>query len=74
VFVPGVVDLEKEKKRLSDQLEKTEKRLSGSKNKLANENFVNRAAPEVVERERSLVKDLEKELISIQANLDALQS
>ncbi len=74
VFVPGVVDLEKEKQRLSDQLEKTEKRLAGSKNKLANENFVSRAAPEVVERERTLVIDLEKELSSIQANLDALRS
>lgn len=74
VFVPGVVDLDKEKKRLADQLDKTQKRLTGSKNKLANENFVNRAAPEVVERERALVVDLEKEIVSIQANLDALQS
>jgi valyl-tRNA synthetase len=55
-------------------MEKTEKRLEGSKKKLLNENFVNRAAPEVVERERSLVNDLEKELVSIQTNLDALNS
>ncbi|NCG55494.1 MAG: class I tRNA ligase family protein [Proteobacteria bacterium] len=74
IFVPGVIDLEKEKERLSGQMEKTEKRLEGSKKKLLNENFVNRAAPEVVERERSLVNDLEKELVSIQTNLDALNS
>ena len=73
IYVPGVIDLEKEKLRLADQLEKTGKRLEGSQKKLANENFVSRAAPEVVERERHLVEELERELTSIRENLAALE-
>lgn len=74
IYVPGVIDLEKEKQRLADQLEKTGKRLEGSQKKLANENFVSRAAPEVVERERALVEELERELVSIRTNLEALDN
>ncbi|MGB1397867.1 MAG: hypothetical protein ACPG7R_08510 [Planctomycetota bacterium] len=55
-------------------MEKTGKRLEGSQKKLANENFVSRAAPEVVERERALVEELERELVSIRTNLEALEN
>ncbi|MEE2855757.1 MAG: valine--tRNA ligase [Planctomycetota bacterium] len=74
IFVPGVVDLEKEKTRLREQEKQTEGRLSGSTKKLANENFVTRAAPEVVEREKALVVELEQQLVTIRSNIEALEA
>ncbi|MGA1202612.1 MAG: valine--tRNA ligase [Planctomycetota bacterium] len=72
VYIPGLVDLEKERKRLSDQLAGLEKRLGGNRAKLTNEKFLERAAPEVVERERALSAELEREIAAVRGNLDAL--
>jgi valyl-tRNA synthetase len=74
VFVPGVIDLEKEKVRLREQEKQTEGRLNGSHKKLANENFVSKAAPEVVEREKALVAELEQQLMTIRSNIEALNA
>ena len=74
VFVPGVIDLEKEKVRLREQEKQTEGRLNGSHKKLANENFVSKAAPEVVEREKALVVELEQQLMTIRSNIEALNA
>ena len=72
LYLPGLVDLEKERVRLEDQLQKTEKRLVGCRKKLANENFISRAAADVVERERQLEQDLISQIETIRANLDQL--
>jgi valyl-tRNA synthetase len=48
----GAIDLEKECSRLQGELDGLEKQLSGLRARLANENFVARAKPEVVEAER----------------------
>jgi valyl-tRNA synthetase len=72
VFVPGVVDLEKEKAKLGKQREQLQKRIEGAQKKLANENFLARAKPEVVERERERVGELEAELRNVDASLEAL--
>ena len=74
IFVPGVIDLEKEKVRLREQEKQTESRLNGSHKKLANENFVSKAAPEVVEREKALVVELEQQLVTIRSNIEALNA
>ncbi len=74
IFVPGVIDLEKEKVRLREQEKQTEGRLDGSHKKLANENFVSKAAPEVVEREKALVAELEQQLMTIRSNIEALNA
>ncbi|MBM4399435.1 MAG: valine--tRNA ligase [Candidatus Cloacimonetes bacterium] len=54
IFLPlsGLIDLAQEKARLSKQLEKLEAELAGIQRKLANENFVKNAKPEVVEKEK----------------------
>jgi valyl-tRNA synthetase len=52
VPLAGVVDLEKECARLGGELERLETQLSGLTARLANEKFVTRAKPEVVEAER----------------------
>ncbi|MBQ3791990.1 MAG: class I tRNA ligase family protein, partial [Clostridia bacterium] len=55
VFIPlaDVVDLEAERKRLSGELENTEKEIERLKAKLANENFVSRAPAAVVDGEKA---------------------
>ncbi|HIC21779.1 MAG TPA: valine--tRNA ligase, partial [Planctomycetes bacterium] len=74
IFVPGVIDLEKEKVRLREQEKQTEGRLNGSHKKLANENFILKAAPEVVEREKAQVVELEQQLVTIRSNIEALNA
>ncbi len=54
IFLPlsGLVDLDAERARLGKQIEKLEKELAGVSAKLANQNFLSNAKPEVVENER----------------------
>jgi len=54
IFLPlsGLVDLEAERLRLSKQLEKYEKELTGINAKLNNANFLANAKAEVVEKEK----------------------
>ncbi|HET7549711.1 MAG TPA: valine--tRNA ligase [Gemmatimonadaceae bacterium] len=52
VPLAGVVDIEKECARLGGELERLESQLAGLAARLANEKFVTRAKPEVVDAER----------------------
>ena len=54
VIVPlaGTVDLDKECRKLGEELSQLEKQLVSLEQRLANENFTARAKPEVVEAER----------------------
>ena len=65
IYVAGVVDLEKEKARLLDQQQKTQKQIDGIKQKLGNESFTSKAKPEVIERERARLAEFEAQLLSI---------
>ena len=69
----GLVDLERERARLSKELEAIEGRLRGCRAKLGNENFVQRAKPEVVERERENERALEETREKIRRQLEALE-
>lgn len=51
--VEGLIDIEKEMKRLSKDLEKVERDLEKTDKKLKNSNFMDRAPKEVVEKEKS---------------------
>jgi valyl-tRNA synthetase len=64
VYVPleGVIDLEKERDRLSKQIGKTEKELEGKRRKLSNQAFLEKADPEVVAEQRRLGRELELKL------------
>ena len=53
VLLAGLVDLEKECTRVSAELAQLEKQLGALQQRLANESFVSRAKPEVVEAERT---------------------
>ena len=71
-YVLGVVDPAEEKKKLTAQLEKLNQQIAKLEKKLANEGFVAKAPPEVVEKERQNLVALTARRDSIQASLDAL--
>ncbi|AQT69717.1 Valine--tRNA ligase [Anaerohalosphaera lusitana] len=73
VYVHDVVDPEEERKRLMKQKEHIEKGLKGSEAKLNNENFVNRAKPEVVQQARERYAELKEQLATIEKHLEELQ-
>ena len=52
-----MIDVEKECARLKGEVENLDKQLTGLRGRLANENFVSRAKPEVVEGERARERD-----------------
>ena len=72
IFIPGAVDLEKEKARMAKQRDQLSGRIEGAKKKLSNENFLSKASPDVVERERQRLGELEAELEKVEANLGTL--
>ncbi len=59
IYIPlkGLIDLDVERNRLEKEITRLESSLAGIEKKLSNEKFVNNAAPEVVERERSKQRD-----------------
>jgi valyl-tRNA synthetase len=73
VYVCGVVDVEQEKGRLTKQRNQLAGQIAGTQKKLANENFINKAKPEVVDRERQRLTDLKNQLEALDANLRALE-
>jgi valyl-tRNA synthetase len=73
VFMVGAVDPAQERQRLTQQLADVDKQLASTDAKLANENFVSRAAPIAVQRERDKQQQLREQREKIQALLRALQ-
>lgn len=55
IFVPmeGLIDLDKEKEKIQKEISRLENSLIGIDKKLSNEKFLQNAAPEVVEREKT---------------------
>ncbi len=60
IYMPleGLIDIERERERLKKDLVKVEKELERTSKKLNNPNFVNRAKPEIVEKERGIYREL----------------
>ncbi len=60
VYMPlaGLIDVEKERERLGKELSKVDKELERTRKKLDNPNFVNRAKPEVVDKEKRIYREL----------------
>ena len=74
IFLPlgGLIDIRAELARLRKEKEKLEGRLTGLNKKLANENFVQKAKPEVVEREREKLVSNEEAMTKLLANIELL--
>jgi valyl-tRNA synthetase len=75
VFLPleGLVDFDRERVRLRDEIARLAGLLEGTEKKLANESFVSRAPAEVVERERDKAHGQREQLAKLQAKLDLFQ-
>ena len=72
VYVPGVIDVEKERDRLTRQRDQLLGRMAGSQRKLANEQFLNKASPEVVQKERDRLAACEEEMNNVETALATL--
>ena len=59
IYIPlaGLIDLDKEKERLEKEIKRLEGSLAGIEKKLNNEKFVNNAPQEVVEKEKTKMKE-----------------
>lgn len=72
IFVHDVVDVEAEKERLVKQKEKLQSEIDRAEKKLGNENFVSRANPEVVQKERDKLDVLKKQMEDVEKNINSL--
>jgi valyl-tRNA synthetase len=72
VSLRGLIDRAAERARLKKQRAEIQKHLQAAQAKLANENFVKKAPPEVVQQQRDAVADLEAQLRAIDDTLREL--
>jgi valyl-tRNA synthetase len=74
VHLAGLIDPDAEAKRLEKQLAEKRKQLEGVKAKLANPSFADKAPADVVQAQRDLLADLEKQIQAMEENLRDLKS
>ena len=75
IYIPlqGLVDLEEEKQRMTKRISEIDRLLGAINSKLSNENFLNRAPENVIDKEKSNLEKLNEELEKITSNLDMLK-
>jgi len=73
VPLEGVVDFEEEKKRIQKELKKIEKDLIVLNKKLSNPNFVDKAPPEVIEKDRGRQTNLSEKQFKLLAHLKTVE-
>lgn len=76
LFVPleGLIDLDKERKRIQKEIDRLEGFLKSIEGKLNNEGFVNNAPEDVVQKERDKKEDTETNLKKLRDILEELDS
>ncbi|MCF8062706.1 MAG: class I tRNA ligase family protein, partial [Deltaproteobacteria bacterium] len=74
VLLKGLLDFEEEKRRLRKAVQKIEKEMTASNKKLANQGFMQKAPPEVVDEVRERVSGMEQKLARLNANLEFFES
>lgn len=75
VFVPlrGLIDKEEEMVKIEKKLKKAEQREAGIMKQMGNPEFLKKARPEVVERQKENLKDLHEHMRMLEKNLEALK-
>jgi len=75
LFLPleGVIDLDRERTRLREEIAKLEGLHAGTTKKLANESFVARAPADVVQKERDRLTQLDEQRSKLRVKLTALE-
>jgi valyl-tRNA synthetase len=74
VSLVGLMDVAAEIKRIEKQIADKQKAADGTKAKLANENFVKGAKPEVVQQQRDLLTEIEKQIAALKEYLEDLRN
>ena len=74
VFVRDAIDVDKEIKRLEEELVKTQGLLAGCDKKLSNEQFINNAKPEAVEKEKAKKAEFEEKIEKTRNHIATLKS
>ena len=72
ISLGGLINIEKEKTRMEKRVLQIEKLISSINGKLSNENFINRAPEDVINKERSNLHKLNEELEKIKFNMEML--
>ena len=70
VIVGDLVDFAAERARIEKEIVKAEKELAGAEKTLANEGFVAKAAPEVVEKKRAQAAELAATIEQLKAQIE----
>jgi len=75
IFVPldGIVDIAGEKARLEKELVKVSKDLEQSSRKLANRDFRDKAAPEIIAKEETKLKSFQEKFTALEGALKKLK-
>jgi valyl-tRNA synthetase len=74
VHLEGIIDLDLERSRLDRELQKNEKVLASARRKLENPDFLDRAKPEVVEKEREKLLLIEEAMAKLSRARGALEA
>ena len=74
VYLPleGMIDIDRERERLRKELTKVEEELERVRSKLSNGDFISKAKPEVIEREKTRKDDLSKRHSRLSENIRGL--
>ncbi|MBP8975766.1 MAG: hypothetical protein KBG83_03520, partial [Bacteroidetes bacterium] len=74
IYIPleGILDIDAERKRLEKEIQRLESLLEGTKQKLANQNFTQKAPAAVVQKEREKKESIINNIEKLKANLAAL--
>jgi valyl-tRNA synthetase len=74
IFIPleGLIDLDKERERLQKEITRLESSLAGINKKLSNEKFLQNAAPDVIEKEKTKQNDWQENIKKLKAILQDL--
>lgn len=73
IYIHGMIDKQAEQGRLLKQQEELLNNMKKTESKLGNEKFVTRAKPEIVQRERDRLAELQEQLATVEKNLADLE-
>jgi valyl-tRNA synthetase len=74
VYIPleGLIDVEQEKAKLENEITRLKELLVGIDRKLANEDFLKKAPPSIVQKEKTKKEDYQKLIERLEKNLEGL--
>jgi valyl-tRNA synthetase len=74
IVVDGLIDLEKVTAATERDLLKSEKEAAGLSGRLNNPQFVEKANPEIIERDKNALSDLQSRIEKLKSRLELLRS